>query len=324
MDTIQIFMLIAISSGLHCILGDCPPERKGLPRLPNSLVRAPPSISGSADLQIVGGFEAYANEFPFLISLQMKYAYGYYHVCGGSIYNKRFIITAAHCVSGASASSLNVVAGEHDLSSVSNNEQVVNVRRINIHPHYDVSISDNDIAILELETPLTFNHRVGPITMGTNDLAPGTPVTVAGWGALESGSYSPNVLNQVTVEIVSQRDCINKYSPSGYWITDNMVCAAIDGGGKDSCQGDSGGPLFRAKVQSKTFWPFVSTISQPESTAPKPSLTTTKPPRTPSVKYELVGIVSWGIGCADARYPGVYTRVSKYRDYITRIAGTGF
>lgn len=82
------------------IPGDCPPERKGLPRLPNSLVRAPPSIGGSADLQIVGGFEAYANEFPFLISLQMKYAYGYYHVCGGSIYNKRFIITAAHCVSG--------------------------------------------------------------------------------------------------------------------------------------------------------------------------------------------------------------------------------
>lgn len=50
----------------------------------------------------------------------------------------------------ASASSLNVVAGEHDLSSVSNNEQVVNVKRINIHPHYDVSISDNDIAILEV------------------------------------------------------------------------------------------------------------------------------------------------------------------------------
>jgi len=349
MNNIFILCLVAIASTLHCVLArDCPPSAKGLPRHPNSVKRIPPSFSNLPDLQIVGGTEAIANEFPFQISLQEASGGGWYHICGGSIYNSRFIVTAAHCLEGAIASSLRIVAGDHDLFSLSGDEQSSIVKTINMHPEYDTANSDNDIAVLELESELVLNDKVAAITMGTTEPAAGTDVTVIGWGALESDGSSPDVLNKVTVQVKSNTDCAADYAVNGLDVTDNMICASVTEGGKDSCQGDSGGPLFKAsstkrvvknpvktwrpraeEPTEKTWWLLFPPAPAPApgpapSPAPAPSPSPAPAPSlalAPASDFELVGVVSWGIGCALAEFPGVYARVSKYTAYIAGIAG---
>lgn len=106
---------------------------------------------------------------------------------------------------------------------------------------------------------------------------------MSGWGTLSSGSSSlPTILQAVTVNIVSSSDCHKAYESYG-GITDNMICAAVSGGGKDACQGDSGGPLVADE--------------------------------------SLVGLVSWGVGCAEANYPGVYSNVAALRDFVVDETG---
>jgi len=106
---------------------------------------------------------------------------------------------------------------------------------------------------------------------------------VTGWGTLSEGGFGlPNVLHKVTVPVVSDEDCNESYSGNGYSVADSMICAGLPDGGKDSCQGDSGGPFIAGEPGSE----------------------------------ELIGIVSWGIGCARKGYPGVYTEVSYFVDWI--------
>jgi trypsin len=106
---------------------------------------------------------------------------------------------------------------------------------------------------------------------------------VSGWGTQSSGSSSlPTRLQAATVYITDREECNSAYSDYG-GITENMICAGVTGGGKDACQGDSGGPLV--------------------------------------VDGSLVGIVSWGVGCAEASYPGVYSNVASLRGYITEVSG---
>lgn len=226
------------------------------------------------------------NSLPFQISLQRRNFGGFSHSCGGSIYNENFIVDAAHCVDGFDASSLLVVAGEHSLLNESGFEQRRLVRNITIHPGYDRETVENDISVLELVSPLDFSSgKVAPIKLGTNFVKSDTIVTVSGWGDLSSDtSRVPNLLRKVDIPVVSNRYCNEAY---GYGsIADSMLCAGLDEGGKDSCQGDSGGPLFTSN-------PFT-----------------------------LVGIVSWGYGCAEAGYPGVYTRVADFREFIENVAGS--
>jgi len=316
MNTIQIVSLIAGICGFQFVVGDCPPERFGLPRLPNSLSKVPPSYGDDSVLQIVGGTQAVANEFPFLISLQRTDGSYYYHICGGSIYSANYIVTAAHCLTRYSASDLRVVAGDHDLTSLSGDEQSALVEQMYLHPDYDASTSDNDIAVLKLKTSLNLNSKVAPIALATTDPSVGSEVVVSGWGTTSSGGSSPPILRKVNVNVYSNTECESAYQNAGYGVTNNMICAAVSGGGKDSCQGDSGGPLFRAvsRRRPNTFWPFISTTTT--------TTTTQAPVPTPGNSFELVGVVSWGIGCADARYPGVYARVTKYNNYIIGIAGS--
>ena len=131
-------------------------------------------------------------------------------------------------------------------------------------------------------SPANCNKRVQPVCLPGPFTEPSTgdKVTVTGWGTLKSGGKQPKTLMKVHVPIVDHATCISNYAAQGYDVTDNMICAGLENGGKDSCQGDSGGPLVLKDTN------------------------------------EQVGIVSWGIGCAWAGFPGVYTNLVNYNDWI--------
>jgi len=257
--------------------------RMVIPRLPLSQL-----LRGDVHLidedRIVGGTVVEPNSLPFQISLQRRSALGYSQSCGGSIYSESVILNAAHCVRGATVSNFRVVAGEHSLSQASGDEQNRGVTRYVMHPQYSPSTFENDVALIFLDSPLDLSvSTAAAISMpAAGEQTPaGTTLTVSGWGTTRSGGSISDLLRRVDVPAVSDDDCNESYDGD---ITDSMICAGVPQGGVDSCQGDSGGPLF-------TENPFVQ-----------------------------IGIVSWGYGCAVAGYPGVYTEVSYFVDWITENA----
>ena len=191
------------------------------------------------------------------------------HFCGGSLVREDWIVTAAHCVQGESPNDIEVVIGLHNVNGT-NGSQTRDVDAIIIHPQYSNNSLNNDYALLHLTQPIT---DFEPIKLVTSDSHDDEPVmsTTMGWGATSSGGNSSNILLEVDVPI---DDSCGNYSNSD--ITNNMVCAGDGNGGEDSCQGDSGGPLIMTNDDGE---------------------------------YELIGIVSWGYGCAEAQYPGVYSRI---------------
>merc|ERR1711872_679893 len=218
--------------------------------------------------RIVGGEEAADGEFPWQVSLRTIGAIGSTHFCGGSIIDKDWILTAAHCCAGQIPATMHVVAGGIKLNNFENEEEPRNLDKIIGHPNYASATITNDACLLKLKESLE--------------------CTVTGWGTLSEGGFGlPNVLHKVTVPVVSDEDCNESYSGHNA-IADSMICAGLPDGGKDSCQGDSGGPFFAGEPGSE----------------------------------ELIGIVSWGIGCARKGYPGVYTEVSYFVDWIMETMAT--
>lgn len=235
--------------------------------------------------RIVGGEEAADGEFPWQVSLRSVGSIGATHFCGGSIIDQNWILTAAHCCAGQVPLLMHVVAGGIKLNNFENEEQTKNVAKIIGHPHYDASTITNDACLLQLQAPLEWTDFVQPIALPEpgQETPAGTPCTVTGWGTTSEGGFGlPNVLHKVTVPAVSDEDCNQAYSSSGYGIADSMICAGLPEGGKDSCQGDSGGPFITGEAGAE----------------------------------QVVGVVSWGIGCARQGYPGVYTEVSYFTEWI--------
>jgi len=236
--------------------------------------------------RIVGGVETETNEYPWQVALVSSS--GSRPFCGGTLISSTHVLTAAHCTAGSSAAGISVLVGEHRIDDSSFTR--VPLSAITDHPDYNNGNLDNDFSILTLATPVEFSSTVAPACLpssGGNDYA-GVLATVSGWGTLSSGGNQPTVLNEVDVTVQSNADCKSAYGSSS--ITDNMICAAD--AGKDSCQGDSGGPLVAPSNNGR---------------------------------YELIGVVSWGYGCAMAQYPGVYARVTAQMNWIqSNTVGTQF
>lgn len=233
--------------------------------------------------RIVGGAAADDKEFPWQVALCNVGSTQPF--CGGTILTSKTILTAAHCKTDTSL--FKVVVGEHSISDEFDGQSRLSPKTWEDHPDYNENTYDNDYAIITLDDndEITWTDRVQPICLPDkdNDYA-GVMATVTGWGTLSSGGSSPDVLQKVSVDTQSNADCVanSGYSSAGYDITDNMMCAASDG--KDSCQGDSGGPMIAENTNTD--------------------------------RYVLIGVVSWGIGCAQANYPGVYARVTAKYDWI--------
>ncbi|CAL4111633.1 unnamed protein product [Meganyctiphanes norvegica] len=231
------------------------------------------------DTRIVGGEEAEDGEFPWQISMQHHGLFGYSHMCGGSVHSEYFVITAGHCAHGQNAANILVIAGTNNIGNLTGEEQQVPAFALILHEHFDSQTITNDISLIYLEEPLVMNEKVQPVVLPEQmaTVASGTECTVTGWGALHEGAFGlPDQLMKVTLPIVDDDKCREAYGLTE--IGDSMICAGIEAGGLDSCQGDSGGPMV--------------------------------------CDGALHGIVSWGYGCARPHYPGVYTEVAYFRDWI--------
>lgn len=184
---------------------------------------------------IVGGVAVKSGETPYQVSLQRSSS----HFCGGTIISSTWILTAAHCVSGLSASQLTI---RYNSLNHASGGATIKAKRIIAHSGYDSYTLDNDIAVIELASAMTLgqtNAKAADLPAAGSD--PSGNVLVSGWGYLKEGGGSlPAALQKVTVPVVSRDKCNTQY---GGDITANMFCAGVDAGGKDACQGDSGGPV---------------------------------------------------------------------------------
>jgi secreted trypsin-like serine protease len=240
-------------------------------------------LTGDTD-KIVGGRRAASGTHPWQVSLAVSWISdsGRAHFCGGSVYDSRWIVTAAHCVRTLKASDIHVVAGTTVLTR---GAYRVNVERILRHKGYDHSTKENDVALLRTHEPLPLGTLTTPIKlMAPEDEAAltGARLLVTGWGATVEQGATVRDLREVDVPYVGNKACNDFLSYDGR-VSANMLCAGTAVGGVDSCQGDSGGPLTLR-------------------VGPKESL--------------LAGIVSWGDGCARPGKYGVYARVARYKEWI--------
>ncbi|XP_076644950.1 trypsin-7 [Halictus rubicundus] len=212
---------------------------------------------------------------------QVSLRYNNRHVCGGAIISEEWVVTAAHCVQRAFTPLISIKAGTSNLRE---DGIVVGAREIITHEMYDPRTSDYDIALIRLKKPLEYGGRVRPILLApvADHYQAGTKAVVTGWGVLKSNGQLANQLRKVEVPLVSNAECAELYGIRP--ITTRMICAGyVNLGGRDACQGDSGGPMVQ--------------------------------------HGNLIGIVSWGFGCARPFYPGVYTRVTVLRSWITEKTG---
>ncbi|XP_061394240.1 serine protease Hayan-like [Musca vetustissima] len=218
--------------------------------------------------------------------------------CAGTLIDERFVLTAAHCVARRVMIPEFVYFGVANLTDPEEMEHSVKrkIKNIYIHDDYSLLLVYNDIALLELEEPVTFNEYIYPACLHTDldDLSRNTEVMVSGWGTMTArGNVFSNILLKVPLTVTPIKKCQRDYNRYGLvWriqqgIKTTQLCAEGRRRVRDACNGDSGGPL-------------VSVGDKLRNT------------------YNVIGVVSAGFSCGDKR-PGLYTRVAAYVDYIENI-----
>ncbi|RKT10872.1 trypsin [Streptomyces sp. 1114.5] len=261
-----------------------------LATVPVPLVTLGAATPAEAQRRVVGGAAASTADHPWIVALASRQQFGSGRsgqFCGGALVGPTKVVTAAHCFYDEAKGrverpGLKVIVGRDDMRGTAGRE--VMVKSVWIHPDYSFAANMNDVAVLTLADSQGARPVVELVGQGeTEPYAAGTRAQVYGWGDTSGrGDYSPT-LRGVDVPIVPDQTCAHAYpgGPDGKFDARGMVCAGEEKGGKDACQGDSGGPLI--------------------------------------VGGRLVGLVSWGTGCAEAVHPGVYTRVSSVADAVRSV-----
>ncbi|XP_061823747.1 chymotrypsin-like protease CTRL-1 [Nerophis lumbriciformis] len=235
----------------------------------------------ASNTRIVGGVNASAGSWPWQVSVH----YIGSHICGGTVISRDWVLSAAHCIISAGVVPWKLYFGRLTQSGLNPNEVSRTVAQVIVHPDYNNSTFENDIALFRLSSPITYTNYIQPVCMASNtsQFHSATKCWGTGWGRL--GSDQPNVgydmLQEVEIPVVGNKQCACNYNLVPHSITSNMLCAGEEGRG--ICQGDSGGPL-QCKQGSR---------------------------------WIQAGIASFGVPCANKGFPEVFARVPYFQSWIT-------
>lgn len=253
---------------------------------------AAPATPAAANDVVVGGTVTTTDQQPWVVALASRSRFGTERsgqFCGGVAVGPRAVLTAAHCFGSdvlgvsdwRSLGDLRVIAGRTDLRRDAGEE--LTPVHVWVNPEFDPATNSGDVAVVTLGQDLpggTAPEMAQP--SDTADYAAGTNARVYGWGDTTGRGDYADTLHAADVTVLPDAECERAYpgSADGRYTSTTMMCAGVTGGGRDACQGDSGGPLV--------------------------------------VAGRVVGLVSWGSGCAQPHYPGVYTRLSAVSALVSR------
>ncbi|XP_026722801.1 acrosin-like isoform X1 [Athene cunicularia] len=246
-----------------------------------------PMAAQSGTSRVVGGTDAQAGAWPWIVSIQDPWRPGTGHICGGSLISPQWVLTAAHCfIRARHVNMWRVVIGATHLTQLGPETQVRNIKRLVVHEDYSSVWERNDIALLELDQPVQCGYHVQLACVPDASLRVSqlTNCYVSGWGSTMARAGGPtDVLQEAKVPLINVHVCNSSRWYAGA-VHPHNLCAGYPWGGIDTCQGDSGGPLVCQDNNAEYFW--------------------------------LVGVTSWGKGCTRAKRPGVYTSTQHFYDWI--------
>ncbi|XP_045766230.1 uncharacterized protein LOC123867945 isoform X2 [Maniola jurtina] len=253
----------------------------------NGRIKTPSYVDGDSEF----------GEYPWQAAILKKDPKESVYVCGGTLIDGLHIMTAAHCIKSYKGFELRVRLGEwdvnHDVEFYPYIER--DVISVHVHPLYYAGTLDNDLAILKLDHPVEWPKypHISPACLPDKYTEyAGQRCWTTGWGkdAFGSNGKYQNILKEVDVPVLPHGQCQQQLRQTrlgyNYELNPGFICAGGEDG-KDACKGDGGGPLVCER----------------------------------SGTWQLVGVVSWGIGCGQAGVPGVYVKVAHYLDWISQITG---
>ncbi|XP_011815912.1 PREDICTED: serine protease 38 [Colobus angolensis palliatus] len=251
------------------------PENQGI-SLTGSVACGRPSMEG----KILGGVPAPERKWPWQVSVH----YAGLHICGGSILNEYWVLSAAHCFRrDKNIKIYDMYVGLVNLRVASNHTQWYEVNRVILHPTYEVYHPvGGDVALVQLKTRIVFSDSVLPVCLATPEVnLTSANCWATGWGLVSQQGETSDELQEVQLPLIPEPWCRLLYGHLSYIMPD-MLCAGDILNVKTVCEGDSGGPLVCEFNRS----------------------------------WLQIGIVSWGRGCTNPLYPGVYTSVSYFSEWI--------
>ncbi|NWT76824.1 ACRO protein, partial [Prunella himalayana] len=230
--------------------------------------------------------------WPGIASIQVTLENGTWHMCSGALISHRWVLTAASCFIGAGkVLNWKVVVGATDLAQPGSRAEVFRIKKLLKHRHYEPVTAKNNIALVELDKPVQCSDyiQLGCVPRSSLRVSELKTCYIAGWRSTAESASSPHlVLQEAKVRLIDVQLC-NSSRWYGGAVHPQELCAGYPRGGIDTCQGDIGGPLVCKDNVKDKFW--------------------------------LVGLSSWGKGCARARRPGIFTSTQRFRSWIRRHAG---